>query len=100
MNNTVKNALIFVVGAAIGSVTTWYFVKDKYKKIADEEIESVKEYYSNRKPREESNPENSPVEKNEETNQEQDDQQDDQQDDRMNDYKKILSDKKYKNYAE
>lgn len=96
MNNTVKNALIFVVGAAIGSVTTWYFVKDKYMKIADEEIESVKEYYSNRKPREEFNPENSPVKKNEETNQE----QDDQQDDHMNDYKKILSDKKYKNYAE
>ena len=92
MNNTVKNALIFIVGAAIGSVTTWYFVKDKYEKIADEEIESVKEYYSNRKPREEFNPENSPVEKNEETNQE--------QDDHMNDYKKILSDKKYKNYAE
>lgn len=90
MNNTVKNALIFVVGAAIGSVTTWYFVKDKYKKIADEEIESVKEYYSNRKPKEETNPENSPVEKNEETIQE--------RKEHMNEYKKLVSDKKYKKY--
>lgn len=39
------NLLIFAVGAAVGSFVTWKFVKTKYKQIADEEIESVKETY-------------------------------------------------------
>lgn len=40
--------LIFAAGAALGSVTTWYLVKDKYAKIAQEEIDSVKEVFSER----------------------------------------------------
>ena len=40
--------LIFVSGAAIGSVVTWKLIKTKYEKIAHEEIESVREYYANR----------------------------------------------------
>lgn len=43
MKNGLINVLTFAVGAAIGSVVTWKLVKDKYKKIADDEIESVKE---------------------------------------------------------
>ena len=38
-------AFIFTTGAAIGSVVTWKVIKEKYKKIADEEIESVREEY-------------------------------------------------------
>ena len=38
----------FAIGAAIGSVATWKFVKDKYEQIAQEEIDSVKEVYSKR----------------------------------------------------
>lgn len=38
----------FAIGAAIGSVATWKFVKDKYEKIAQEEINSVKEVYAKR----------------------------------------------------
>ena len=37
---------IFAAGAAVGSVITWYVLKDKYKKIADEEINSVKDTFS------------------------------------------------------
>ncbi len=40
--------LAFSVGAAIGSVVTWKLVKDKYKSIADEEIEDMKQYYNDR----------------------------------------------------
>ena len=40
--------VLFVTGAVIGSVSTWYYVKDKYSKIANEEIESVKEVFSKR----------------------------------------------------
>ena len=35
----------FVIGAAAGSVVTWKLVKDKYAQIAQEEIDSVKEYF-------------------------------------------------------
>lgn len=38
----------FIFGAAIGSVITWKLVKTKYEQIAKEEIESVKETFSNR----------------------------------------------------
>lgn len=36
---------IFGLGAAVGSLLTWKLLDEKYKKIADEEIESMKEYY-------------------------------------------------------
>lgn len=41
-----SNIVIFATGAALGSVVTWKLIENKYKKIADEEIESVKEVYS------------------------------------------------------
>ena len=46
-----KNLLCFIAGAAIGSVITWKLIEKKYKDLADEEIESVKETFKNRKPR-------------------------------------------------
>lgn len=41
-----EKALIFVAGLAIGSIATWKFVETKYKKIAQEEIDSVKDIFS------------------------------------------------------
>lgn len=41
-----NKVLLFVAGAAIGSVATWIFVKTKYEQIAEEEIESIREYYN------------------------------------------------------
>lgn len=38
----------FVVGAAVGSVATWFLVKTKYEQLAQEEIDSVKEVFSRR----------------------------------------------------
>ena len=46
VNNKVINVFAFLAGAALGSVVTWKLIEKKYKDIADEEIESVKEYYS------------------------------------------------------
>ena len=40
--------LIFTLGAAAGSLLTWKIVEEKYKKIADEEIQSVKDMYKKR----------------------------------------------------
>lgn len=41
-----KSFVVFAVGAAVGSAVTWYYVKDKYAKIAQEEIDSVKEKFT------------------------------------------------------
>ena len=45
MENSIIKVFIFAAGAVIGSAVTWKFVKTKYERIADEEIESFKEYY-------------------------------------------------------
>lgn len=44
--DTVLKLLSFTVGVAIGSAVTLKFVKDKYEKYAQEEIDSVKEEYA------------------------------------------------------
>lgn len=46
MKKGIINVFIFAAGAAIGSAVTWKFVKTKYERIANEEIESVKMVYS------------------------------------------------------
>lgn len=48
MDNTFKNVMIFIAGAAIGAVVAVQVVKDKYVQLAEEEIESVKEMYKNK----------------------------------------------------
>lgn len=48
MRNTLNSVFIFAAGAIIGSAVTWKFVKTKYERIAQEEIDSVKEVYSRR----------------------------------------------------
>ena len=46
MNRKIINLIIFTAGAAIGSAVTWKVVKDRYEKIVQEEIKSVKEVFS------------------------------------------------------
>ena len=41
--------LWFSLGAVIGSLATWYVTKSKYEQIMDDEIESVKETFSEKK---------------------------------------------------
>lgn len=48
--NKVTGFAIFAIGAAIGSLVTWKLVKTKYERIAQEEINSVKETFAKRKP--------------------------------------------------
>lgn len=46
MNKSILNSVImFTLGAAAGSVVTWKLIKDKYEKIAQEEIDAVRDYY-------------------------------------------------------
>lgn len=41
--------VIFTLGAAVGSLLTWKLVEKKYKKLADEEIQSVIDKFNERK---------------------------------------------------
>lgn len=49
MTSTLNKVFIFTAGAAIGSVVTWKIVKTKYEKIAQDEIDSVKEVFSKKR---------------------------------------------------
>lgn len=42
------NFMLFIFGAAVGSVATWTYAKKKYERIAQEEIDSVKEVFARR----------------------------------------------------
>lgn len=48
MSNKTIGFLSFIIGAAAGSVGTWYYVKKKYEELAQEEIDSVKEVFAKR----------------------------------------------------
>ena len=50
MRTLINKILIFAAGVVIGSAVTWKCIKDKYKKLADEEIASVKEIWSKKHP--------------------------------------------------
>lgn len=41
-----KTLFIFALGAAVGSAVTWKLTKTKYERIAQEEIDSVKEHFT------------------------------------------------------
>lgn len=46
MNNKI---LIFSLGVAAGAVVSWFVAREKYRKIADDEIASVKEVFQRKK---------------------------------------------------
>jgi len=45
MNSTIKCVSAFVIGAGIGSIVTWKFVKRKYEQIAESRIEEMRDFY-------------------------------------------------------
>lgn len=48
MNNTIKNVLIFSLGAAAGSLVAWRVTKTKYEQYAQDEIDAYKAYVKNK----------------------------------------------------
>jgi hypothetical protein len=46
MYSGLKYTMIFIGGAAVGIAASWKFFEEKYKKIAQEEIDSVKETWA------------------------------------------------------
>ena len=45
MNNRLMNAIMFAAGALVGSVVTYKVVKTTYERLANEEIDEMREYY-------------------------------------------------------
>ena len=45
IGENIKNIIIFAAGLAIGSVVTLKLVESKYEKIAEDEINDIREYY-------------------------------------------------------
>ena len=43
-----RGLMLFVLGATIGSVSTWLYTKEKYEQLVREEIDSVRETFLNR----------------------------------------------------
>lgn len=46
MKCTLSNVIMFAMGAAVGALATWKFVKDKYERLANDEIQTMREFYN------------------------------------------------------
>ena len=110
MNSTLKGVLIFVLGAAAGSLATWKLIEKKYKDIAQEEIDSVKDTFSKMKKNEytdklEDYPDFEEFDDSDDSYDSDEEPKSEQKIDRNNkpdivEYAKILSETGYTNYAE
>lgn len=110
MNSTLKGVLIFVLGAAAGSLATWKLIEKKYKDIAQEEIDSVKDTFSKMKKNEypdklEDYPDFEEFDDSDDSDDVEEEPKSEQKIDRNNkpdivEYAKILSETGYTNYAE
>ena len=49
MNTTMSNAVAFTIGVATGASITYILVKKHFKKIADDEIDTMREYFQNKR---------------------------------------------------
>lgn len=84
--SNLKGFAIFAMGAAVGSAASWYFLKTKYERFAQEEIDSVKAVFSKRSAQEEQPEENDISPKVEDSS-------------TMMDYAKKLDEEKYIDYS-
>lgn len=59
-----KNILVFLGGATIGSLISWYFTKNKYENMATTEINEMREFYNTKqKELSQKNKEKPPIER-------------------------------------
>lgn len=81
----------FIIGAAAGSATAWYFTKKTYERIAQEEIDSVKETFSKLYKRDDDAAEDA---------NDSSDEEDDEDDSDKEEYAYIAESEGYINYAD
>lgn len=94
MNSILSKLLIFTTGVGLGSAVTYMVVKNKYERLIQEEIDSVKAVFSNRDNWE-------PVESEKETEVEAPvNTKKEQLAMDLSQYEEVLNESNYKNYAE
>ena len=96
MNTTMSNAVAFTIGVATGASITYILVKKHFKKIADDEIDTMREYFQNKRAEEADALEEEPDEA--EVKEARDEHQEDKPN--IREYASLIKKENYTNYSD
>ena len=96
MNTTMSNAVVFAIGVATGASITYILVKKHFKKIADDEIDTMREYFQNKRAEEANALEEEPDEA--EVKEARDEHQEDKPN--IREYASLIKKENYTNYSD
>ena len=96
MNTTMSNAVAFAVGVATGASVTYILIKKHFKKIADDEIDTMREYFQNKRAEEANALEEEPDEA--EVKEARDEHQEDKPN--IREYASLIKKENYTNYSD
>ena len=96
MNTTMSNAVAFTIGVATGASVTYILIKKHFKKIADDEIDTMREYFQNKRAEEANALEEEPDEA--EVKEARDEHQEDKPN--IREYTSLIKKENYTNYSD
>lgn len=96
MNTTMSNAVAFTIGVATGASVTYILIKKHFKKIADDEIDTMREYFQNKRAEEANALEEEPDEA--EVKEARDEHQEDKPN--IREYASLIKKENYTNYSD
>ena len=96
MNTRLSNTLAFTVGVAAGASVTYILIKKHFKKIADDEIDTMREYFQNKRTEEANVLEEEPDEA--EVKEARDERQEDKPN--IREYASLIKKENYTNYSD
>ena len=96
MNTRLSNTLAFTVGVAAGASVTYILIKKYFKKIADDEIDTMREYFQNKRAKEANALEEEPDEA--EVKEARDEHQEDKPN--IREYASLIKKENYTNYSD
>ena len=96
MNTTMSNAVAFTIGVAAGASITYILIKKHFKKIADDEIDTMREYFQNKRAEEANALEEEPDEA--EVKEARDEHQEDKPN--IREYASLIKKENYTNYSD
>ena len=96
MNTTMSNAVAFTIGVATGASITYILIKKHFKKIADDEIDTMREYFQNKRAEEANALEEEPDEA--DVKEARDEHQEDKPN--LREYASLIKKENYTNYSD
>ena len=96
MNTTMSNAVAFTIGVATGASITYILIKKHFKKIADDEIDTMREYFQKKRAEEANALEEEPDEA--EIKEARDEHQEDKPN--IREYASLIKKENYTNYSD